>query len=1049
MNSNIINQKNDEVLSKGYSDSKILSNGILRYLESVSPGYLINISDVNNHLDKYGISFLNSMSFFKVESCSVENIDKAYEELKNKVQKLFTSLYSINITIVYGLISKDGQTNLVLGIYNPQKKQQVRKIISGTLSNVKLKEYAPKFESFSSNKRFYGILSGTPVVKTDEDKPSFSLSSIMRSLNGEDYSLLFLAKPISKEWISSKISNLLSLRDEIFAISKKNYSYSLGNSTTVADSKSASKTEVNKTSNLLASIGSIVGIAYAGLPGGMVGTNIGSVIGGIFGGGDSKTESISHSISEAISKNESISNDVQNSFAIELINYIDKAVEAFKIGQINGGWQFSIVFSSDNIDNRDIIQGCLNGELSQPSTNSLPLICHKPTDSEGKSLLIPKFFNSDIDNPLCSYITSNELGSLCTLPIESVPDFEVKVERVFPLIRSKIEKNSIAIGNLIDGCQILNNMPFTLSNNDLNKHTFICGLTGSGKTTSVKKILKESNVPFCVIEAAKKEYRNLSDDLTIYTFGRSQLNCPQINPFYVLPGVSLQTHIDFLKDLFNASFSLYGPMPYILEKCLYNVYKRFGWNLTLGYHPMLVNNNSDIDFYNYEYITNKYRYKSHKFLFPTMNDLKNEVERYLDNDLNYKGEIADNIKTAILVRLESLCNGTKGYSLNTNEILDFDELMNSKVIFELEGLADDSDKAFCVGLLIIFINEYRQIKKELLGISSSGLKHLIVIEEAHRLLSKVNTDSSNDLMGNPKGKAIEHFTNILAEMRSYGQGVIIAEQIPSKLAPDVIKNSSNKIVQRLVSLDDQQLMANSIGIGIKDAIQIGSLQTGCSFCHKEGMSLPVLVKIKNSFYDYDGQEKALDDYVTDEQLYWKNNDKFFMLDKFLLQNSFNNDIEYKITILSFINTLLIESDNNIISSIKVLIDRIKYNIIRKNIHLTSKKSIDKLICSFLASSIVSYFTHGIYSVNFLPSDEFVELLGLLLYNKDYTLIKRIKGILNKLYEANTTSLAENIVYNLILRDIDDDTNIKGTIRNYFINVSEKTLSSLESKILGI
>ena len=108
-----------------------------------------------------------------------------------------------------------------------------------------------------------------------------------------------------------------------------------------------------------------------------------------------------------------------------------------------------------------------------------------------------------------------------------------------------------------------------------------------------------------------------------------------------------------------------------------------------------------------------------------------------------------------------------------------------------------------------------------------------------------------------------------------------------------------------------------------------------------------------------------------------------------------------------------------------------------------------MICSFLASSIISYFTHGIYSVNFLPSDEFVELLELLLYNKDYTLIKRIKGILNKLYEANTTSLAENIVYNLILRDIDDDTNIKGTIRNYFINVSEKTLSSLESKILGI
>lgn len=1050
MYSNVITQDKNELLEKRDNDFNILSNGIIRYLKLVSPNYLLNTCDVSNYIDKQGISFLNSVSFFKVESCSVDNIDKSYEELKNKSQKLLSSLNSINITIVYGLISKDGQSNLILGVYNPKKKSQLKRLISGTLSNVRLTEYTPKFENFSSEKHFYGILSGQPIVKLDENKPSFSLSSIMRSLNGENYSLLFLAKPISKDLISSKISDLLVLRDEIYAISKRNYSYSIGNSSTEADSVSTSKTEVNKVSNILASLGSIIGLASTGnIYGGMVGSSIGSAIGGVFGGGDSKTKSITSSISKAVSKNESMSNDVQNSFAIELINYIDKAVESFKIGQINGCWQYTTVFASDNIDNRDIIQGCLSGELSQPSTDRLPLICNHPVDSDGKSLLIPKFLNSDIENPLCSYITSNELGSLCTLPTESVPDFEIKIEKIFPLIRSKTDNNSIVIGNLINGCQILNNMPFTLSHNDLNKHTFICGLTGSGKTTSVKKILKESKVPFCVIESAKKEYRNLADDLTIYTFGQPQLNCPQINPFYILPGVSLQIHIDFLKDLFNASFSLYGPMPYILEKCLYNVYKRFGWNLTLGYHPMLVNNNSNIDFYNYEYISNKYKEGSHKFLFPTMNDLKHEVEKYLDNDLSYKGEIADNIKNAMLVRLESLCNGTKGYSLNTNEIMNFNELMNSKVVFELEDLADDSDKAFCVGLLVIFINEYRRINKELLGINSRGLKHLIVIEEAHRLLSKVNTDSSNDLMGNPKGKAIEHFTNILAEMRSYGQGVIIAEQIPSKLAPDVIKNSSNKVVQRLVSFDDQQLMANSIGIGSKDAIQIGNLQTGCGLCHKEGMSLPALVKIKNSFYDFNGQEKNLDIYVTDEQLYWKNNDKFFMLDKFLLQNSFNNDIEYKITILFFINTLLIESDKNILLSIKVLIDRIKYNIIRKNIQLTSKKNIDKLICSFLASSIVKYFTNGIYSVNSLPSDEFLQLLELLLYNEDYTLIKRIKGILNKLYESDATSLAQNIVYNLILRDIDKDTDIKGTINNYFIKVSEKTLSSLESKILGI
>lgn len=98
-------------------------------------------------------------------------------------------------------------------------------------------------------------------------------------------------------------------------------------------------------------------------------------------------------------------------------------------------------------------------------------------------------------------------------------------------------------------------------------------------------------------------------------------------------------------------------------------------------------------------------------------------------------------------------------------------------------------------------------------------------------------------IGNPKGKAVEHFTNMLAEMRSYGQGVIVAEQIPTKLAPDVIKNSSNKIVHRIIAKDDQEVIANTIGIYPEDAIYLGNSKTGYALCHKEGMVQPVIVKI--------------------------------------------------------------------------------------------------------------------------------------------------------------------------------------------------------------
>ena len=98
---------------------------------------------------------------------------------------------------------------------------------------------------------------------------------------------------------------------------------------------------------------------------------------------------------------------------------------------------------------------------------------------------------------------------------------------------------------------------------------------GSGKTTTVKRILEEANkeykTPVLVIESAKAEYRNMSLQPYVYTLGKPALNCIPMNPFYIQKGVNPQTHIDYLKDLFNASFSFYGPMPYILEKCLNNI----------------------------------------------------------------------------------------------------------------------------------------------------------------------------------------------------------------------------------------------------------------------------------------------------------------------------------------------------------------------------------------------------------------------------------------------------------------------------------------------
>ena len=181
-----------------------------------------------------------------------------------------------------------------------------------------------------------------------------------------------------------------------------------------------------------------------------------------------------------------------------------------------------------------------------------------------------------------------------------------------------------------------------------------------------------------VIESAKKDYRNIDlptgrKPVEFYTLGKPEIRCLQFNPFYIQCGINLQTHIDFLKDLFNASFSFYGPMPYILEKCLHNVYRNKGWNLTLGYHPHLVNRDNIARIFDYKYMKKQYALKSHKYLFPTMQELKEEVKRYIEEEMQYDGEVGGNIKLpslpawkASVLALRDLCSTQMNLSIWTS-----------------------------------------------------------------------------------------------------------------------------------------------------------------------------------------------------------------------------------------------------------------------------------------------------------------------------------------------------------------------------------------------
>ena len=1036
-------------------DSNKLGLYTADFITTFFPSYAVNNDmAISSDQEEQSLNLLNSFTFYKICECAIYDVDDKFVYFADKMQKLFTTAYAIKQEVCYGIVSDGNSTSLVLGVHPKSDDRTIKVIIEGLLPGIRIQPFYQKFKNSTDEQgndrdRYLGCISGVPALKIDNTYLNKDLSSLMRSLNGQNYTIMVLCKPIDEQEIQEKINKAIDIQDKCFAISKRTLSSQEGssNGTTHSDVYNEAKGESKNSTHgmnasgalpfaaLGAGIGSIipgVGTVIGAVGGGLIGL----VVGKQLGFNSSKTKGTTRSISqgysdavtETITRGESISGDIQNGFALELMKMAETMAERLKIGRSIGMWNSVVTFSSDSAMACNIIKGSLYSEIASGLPEVLPPVVFSYTDScrgsnhptskiHTQQLMIPKgFFDGRCNSPLMSLVTSEELCGICTIPLDRTMGFEIRQEKDYSL-NYTFSDGDCSIGNICEYDRPLPNTHFGFSNNDLNKHTFVCGITGSGKTNSVKNILMGTNVPFLVIEPAKQEYRNISKSTTVYTLGRPEINCLKINPFYILPGINPQQHIDMLKDLFSASFAFYGPMPFIVEKCLYRIYAKKGWNLTLGFHPQLNNRKNQDDLFSQEVIERRYAIKSHLFLFPTMQDLKNEIDYFIENEMTYEGEVKGNIRSAIKARIDSLCVGAKGYMLNTHEFLDFSCFMESNAVIELDGLADDADKAFALGLLIIYVNEYRQVRKAV--DSTPGLKHLLVIEEAHRLLKNVSTETKEEL-GNPEGKAVEHFTNMLAEMRSYGQGVIVAEQIPTKLAPDVIKNSSNKIIHRIVAKDDQDAVATTIGVYPEDAIYMGNQKTGFALCHKEGMNQPVIVQIN----------LAASKIVLDKRLYDSNlSGKMFAINKSIV----GNNLSYEVSIWAVKTLVSMMSDAEpeaIYKGLESAVEQISHKATLQTVAFIPGVDKRRCLLDCIADEIIALFISGVFSFNELPSDEFVTLVHDTLDVPSTVRIKQIRCMLERYYRKKPYNRAVEIVAGLMIEDFANGQDVSKSVDDF-------------------
>jgi DNA helicase HerA-like ATPase len=422
------------------------------------------------------------------------------------------------------------------------------------------------------------------------------------------------------------------------------------------------------------------------------------------------------------------------------------------------------------------------------------------------------------------------------------PEFDVTQEpaaRGGPPGAGAAAAEAITVGEVLDSGRRPAG-PLVLPLASLNRHVFVSGATGSGKSQTVRALLEAASgarIPWLVVEPAKAEYRlmagrlagaggsgGMSTQVVRIRPGESDAIAAGLNPLEPAPDTEgrrfpLQTHADLIKALFVASFRSEEPFPQVLSAALTRAYEDAGWDLALG-ETLTANPNPS---------------------YPTLADLQRAAGRVI-REVGYSQRITDDVLGFVKVRLASLRLGTTGRFLEGGHQIDFGKLLAANAVLEIEDVGDDSDKAFLMGTVLIRLAEHLRMADRAAAPGSrapAGLRHLTVLEEAHRLLRRPEAGTRDGAAAH----AVEMFAGLLAEIRAYGEGLIIAEQIPDRLVADVIKNTAVKITHRLPAADDRDAVGATMNMTRAQNRFLVTLRPGEAAVFADGMDYPLLAQM--------------------------------------------------------------------------------------------------------------------------------------------------------------------------------------------------------------
>ena len=737
-----------------------------------------------------------------------------------------------------------------------------------------------KLKGYLSKPENCRVLSGVPGgVKDKENRDFRGVDRLVDIMQGDDFGLMILAKPIDPHALAELRTTIFKAYEMVSAASKQSVQVGMNEgqsrNLSVNIGKSISTNET-KTDSVSHNESRATGTTEKRSEHSRFSDSDTKTV----GGGDSQSKSKGETVSENVGKSESaglnrgssvtVSSDLTNKIAADWAKYFDDVVvPRLDYARGKGAYVVNTTLFGENPNVVRKLAQAARSIFAGEMANMVPLLAREPSKDECRqleNLTIPfhpttqeesaimpyaesglmayagNAYVQHVENPPLeevlyagNWMSVRELAQMAGLPQKEVVGLRLKEEVEFGLNVPQVAesaKTSVTLGTLVKSGSLAKGCEVVLDGNQLDRHVFVAGVTGSGKTTTCQTLLLSSDWPFLVIEPAKTEYRGLKNaekeeireqckDLLVFTLGDDTVAPFRLNPFELIPGESVTARVDMLMASITAAFDMEAAIPQLIERAIYACYEECGWS---------VDDNTNSRFED--------PFADGVFAFPTLSDVLRMTEKVVDEQ-GFDDRLKRDYIGSIKARLQGLTLGAKGFMLDCPRSIDFMKLLDKKVVLELEPIPNAAQKSLIIGFVLT--NLLQAVKRKY-QTTNAKVDHITLIEEAHRLLSKPEPG------GSPSQKqAAETFADMLAEIRKYGESLVIADQIPGKLTPEVMKNTNTKIIHRLFAQDDKEAVGHTMGLEEDQAKFLSNLAVGRAVVFNGNWPKAIQVQISQTF----------------------------------------------------------------------------------------------------------------------------------------------------------------------------------------------------------